>query len=131
MGDTPVEQLMTEPVLTVNPGDRVGDVGEAMLQQGIKSVVVIDDQCRPEGILTSTDFIEIATDGPEATNESVADRMTTDIYTVSTDKQVEAAAELMITEGISHLPVVDDREVVGILSMTDIVAGRPDLPEPN
>lgn len=129
MSNTSVEQLMTEPVLTVSADDRVGDVGEAMVEQGIKSVVVIDEQCRPEGILTSTDFIEIATGGPGATTAPVSDWMTTQIHTVPADEPVDAAAETMITEGIGHLPVVDDEGVVGILSMTDIVAGRADLPD--
>lgn len=125
MGDTRVAELMTEPVLTVNSTDRVGDVGGAMLNQEIKSVVVIDEDCYPEGILTSTDFVAIATDGSNAIDAEVSEWMTTDIRTVSTDEPVADAADLMLAENISHLPVVDDDgAVVGILSMTDIVADR-------
>lgn len=123
MGDSIVADLMTEPVLTVNRDDSVGDVGEAMLAQGIKSVVVIDDACRPEGILTSTDFIEIATDESEAIEEPVSEWMTGRIHTVPVGESVADAAELMLAHDISHLPVVEeDGSVVGILSMTDIVA---------
>lgn len=130
MTETPVEELMTKPVLTVDADDRVEDVGDAMLQQGIKSVVIIDDACQPKGILTSTDFIEIATDGPAATDAPVSERMTAGIYTIPTDEPVHAAAELMIREEISHLPVVDESGVVGILSMTDIVSERVDVADP-
>ena len=63
MDDTPVHELMTDPVLTVTDDDSVGDVGTAMLDQEIKSIV-IDEECRPDGILTSTDFIDVATAGP-------------------------------------------------------------------
>jgi len=128
MDDTPVGALMTEPVLTVAADDRIGKVAEAMAAEGIKSVVVIDEECRPEGILTSTDFVEIATDGPEATDAPVSDRMTTGIYTVSVDEPVTVAVEEMLAEEISHLPVVDDGEVVGILSMTDVVTDLVDAP---
>jgi CBS domain-containing protein len=124
MADTPVHEAMTEPVLTVNEDDRVGDVGEAMLTKEIKSLVVIDDQCHPEGILTSTDFIEIATVSG-ATDDAVGEWMTTDIHALSRDETVDTAAETMTTHGISHLPVVGDNgEVVGIISTTDIVAER-------
>jgi signal-transduction protein with cAMP-binding, CBS, and nucleotidyltransferase domain len=116
---------MTEPVLTVDSTDRLGDVGKAMLNQEIKSVVVINEDCYPEGILTSTDFVAIATDGSNAIDAAVSEWMTTDIRTVSTDELVVDAADLMLAENISHLPVVDDDGgVVGILSMTDIVADR-------
>lgn len=125
MNDTPVHESMTDPVLTVNASDRVGDVGEAMLDQAIKSLVVIDDECHPEGILTSTDFIEIATAGPGATEDPVAEWMTTDIHAIPAAETVATAAETMVTHGISHLPVVgDDGQVVGIISTTDIVAGQ-------
>jgi CBS domain-containing protein len=122
---------MTEPVLTVAPDDRVGNVAGAMAAEGIKSVVVIDEACRPEGILTSSDFVEIATAGPAATDAPVSDHMTTGVYTVSVDEPVTAAVEAMLAEEISHLPVVEDDEVVGILSMTDVVADRVDAPAAN
>ncbi len=127
MDDTPVHELMTDPVLTVNDDDRVGDVGTAMLDQEIKSIVVIDEECRPDGILTSTDFIEVATAGPGATEDPVAEWMTTDVHAISQEETVTAAAETMATHGISHLPVVDDDgTVVGLISTTDIVAGQAD-----
>lgn len=131
MDDTPVGELMTEPVLTVAADDNVGEVGGAMAAEGIKSVVVIDEACRPEGILTSSDFVEVATEGPGATDAPVADHMTTGVYTVSVDEPVTAAVEAMLAEEISHLPVVNDDEVVGILSMTDVVADRVDAPATN
>lgn len=127
MNDTQVRESMTDPVLTVNEDDRVGDVGEAMLDQAIKSIVVIDEECRPKGILTSTDFIAIATAGLGATDDPVAEWMTTEVHAISADETVAAAAERMTTHEISHLPVVDDDgQVVGMLSMTDIVAGQAD-----
>ncbi len=127
MDDTPVYEVMTDPVLTVDENDRVGAVGNAMLDQEIKSIVVIDEECRPEGILTSTDFIEIATASPGATDDPVAEWMTTDVHAISHEETVAAAAELLATHGISHLPVVEaDGAVLGIISTTDIVAGQAD-----
>jgi CBS domain-containing protein len=131
MGDTPVRESMTEPVLTVNEDDRIGDVGEAMLTKEIKSVVVIDDECRPEGILTSTDFVEIAT-ATGATNDSVGEWMTTDVHTIEPDTTITTAATAMMTHDVSHLPVVGaGGEVVGIVTSTDIVADRADATAPN
>ena len=132
MDDTPVHESMTDPVLTVDENDRIGDVGEAMLAQEIKSVVVIDDECHPEGILTSTDFVDIATADPRATDDPVGEWMTTDIHAISLQETVATAAETMVTHGISHLPVVGGNgEVVGIISTTDIVAERADATAPD
>lgn len=130
MDDTPVGELMTEPVLTVNPDDRIDEVGEAMLHQSIKSVVVIDSECRPQGILTSTDFIEIATKRADVTESTVEEWMTARTLTVESDASVRRAIEEMLSNGISHLPVVGaDGGVVGILSMTDIVSGSAESVE--
>lgn len=123
MNDIPVGELMTEPVLTVNPDDRIDEVGEAMLHQSIKSVVVIDPDCRPKGILTSTDFVEIATERADVAEATVGEWMTARTYTVTPETSVPEAVEEMLSKGISHLPVVDEGGVVGILSMTDIVRG--------
>ncbi|MES3516899.1 MAG: CBS domain-containing protein [Natronomonas sp.] len=134
MEHTPVGDLMTEPVLTVNATDSVRAVGKAMREKGIKSVVVIDESCQPKGILTSTDFVEIATTDVDITDSTVEDWMTSGIYTVSRSEAVPVAVDEMLAREISHLPVVDDDgTVVGILSMTDIVTehatGTQDLAE--
>ncbi|MFQ3318999.1 MAG: CBS domain-containing protein [Natronomonas sp.] len=121
MQDTDVGQLMTEPVLTVEPEALVDEIADAMLQEGIKSIVAIDDDCEPIGILTSTDFVDIVAQGTPKTKTTVGDHMTTDIITTATDVPIPRVASRMVEHDISHIPVVDkDGTAIGIISATDL-----------
>jgi len=128
MDERPVTELMTSPVLTVDSDEPTAAVADAMVRKGIRSLIVIDEACNPEGILTSTDYIELVAEGLDPAETTVGERMTTDIVTASVEETVRAAAGRMERHDISHLPVVDDDEqVVGILTTTDL---RTFLSEP-
>lgn len=121
MPDIDVRQLMTAPVLTVEPDEPVDEVADAMLEQGIRSIVAVDDDCRPVGILTSTDFVEIVARGTPKDTTTVGDHMTTDIVTTTAERPIPEVASEMVERGVSHFPVIDDDgEVVGIISATDL-----------
>lgn len=123
MSDLTVVALMTEPVLTVERDERPGDVAKAMSDAGIKSVVVIDEDCHPVGILTSTDYLTMTAAGVNPYETTVEEQMTGDILTVTRDESVAAAALKMHEHDIGHLPVVSDQnETVGILTGTDLTA---------
>jgi CBS domain-containing protein len=111
---------MTSPVLTVEPETPVDEIADAMLEEEIRSIVAIDDACTPIGILTSTDFVRIVADGTPKATTTVGDHMTREVVTTSPETPVPDVAELMVTNGISHLPVVDGGEVVGLISATDL-----------
>ena len=118
MRDTEAAALMTEPVLTVEPSARLPEIAEAMRSQGINSIVAVDDGCRPVGILTSTDFVGVVADG--ARDGTVGDHMTEAVVTTSSDTPARAVAELMCEHDISHVPVVENGEAVGLVSATDL-----------
>ena len=120
MSDTTVTELMTEPVLTVDPSTPLAEIADAMIEQGIKSIAVIDEDCEATGILTSTDFIAAVSDDQPATKGTVGDYMAKDVVTVPPDVTVSGAAAEMFGNNISHLPVVEDDDVIGILTATDI-----------
>lgn len=111
---------MTTPVLTLAAETPVDEAAGAMVEAGIKSLVVIDDDCRPVGILTSTDVLRAVAEG--TTDEAtVADYTTTDIVTTSPDATLGEVAALLLEEGINHLPVTDEGgEAIGMLSETDL-----------
>jgi CBS domain-containing protein len=119
--DTEVGHLMTSPVLTVDPETPVDEIADAMLEEGIKSIVAIDDACRPIGILTSTDFVRIVAEGTPKSTTTVGDHMTEDIATTTEDVAIPEIAGRMVEYDISHFPVIDDAgEVIGIISATDL-----------
>ncbi len=115
-----VQELMTAPVLTVEADKPLSEVAWAMKQKDIKSLAVVDGDCQPVGILTSTDFIHMAAEEAVPTEVTVGDYMTTGVETTTPDSPVEAVTARLLEEGFNHMPVVDG-EVVGILSTTDIL----------
>ncbi|MDT3435593.1 CBS domain-containing protein [Haloarcula sp. 1CSR25-25] len=121
MGDPTVADVMTTPVLTVTADERTLDVAAAMADQSIKSVVIVDAACQPEGILTSTDYVRMTADGVDPTETTVREHMSREIITTSPDTALSAVASTMRGNDISHVPVVDDETTVtGILSATDL-----------
>lgn len=115
-----VNELMTAPVMTVEADESLSKVAWAMKEKGIKSLAVVDEDCLPVGILTSTDFIHMAADEAVPTEATVGDYMTTGVATTTPDNRVEAVAARLLEEGFNHMPVVEE-EVVGILSTTDLL----------
>jgi len=121
MSDPTVADVMTTPVLTVTADERTLDVAAAMADQSIKSVVIVDAACQPEGILTSTDYVRMTADGVDPTETTVGEHMSREIITTSPDTALSAVASTMRGNDISHVPVVDDETTVtGILSATDL-----------
>ncbi|SEN33972.1 CBS domain-containing protein [Halorientalis persicus] len=120
MTETPVSEIMTTPVLTVAPDETLSDAAWAMRDTEIKSVAVIDADCDPVGILTSTDFVQVAADDTEPTETTVEECMTTTVETVTPDTTVAEASAHLLDSGFNHIPVVDG-DVVGMLTTTDIL----------
>jgi Predicted signal-transduction protein containing cAMP-binding and CBS domains len=123
MDDIFVGQLMSSPVQTVGSGTPVHEAAEIMRNQDIGSVIVVDDIGRPEGILTSTDFVHLAADRASTETTLVEEYMNTVTTTAVANDSLEDAADRMMKNGIHHIPVVDEEEgVIGILTTTDLTA---------
>lgn len=121
MTDTLVSDAMTTPMLTLDADTPVSEAAEGMLEAGIKSVVVVGEACRPEGIFTSTDVVRVAAAAAPADEVTVGAYMTADVETARPDESLSAVARRMLEADISHIPVTDaDGNGVGILTTTDL-----------
>lgn len=112
---------MSDVVLTVNPGHSLRDAAGAMAQRGVGAAVVIDPEQPGPGIVTERDILESIGKGQDPDNELVAEHLSADLTFASPDWSLERAAEAMVRGGFRHLVVVDGGQMVGILSMRDIV----------
>jgi CBS domain-containing protein len=123
MDDIFVGQLMTSDPVTVSPDTLVEDAAQLMLDEAIGSLIVTDDDNQIRGILTSTDFVEIVKESDPKAETTVERYMSTDVLTTTAQAPIDEVADLMLTEGIHHVPVVDETEgVIGIISTTDLTA---------
>jgi signal-transduction protein with cAMP-binding, CBS, and nucleotidyltransferase domain len=107
-------------VASVSPMDPLERAVWRMREFDVGCVAVIEDG-ELVGIVTERDLLRAASDGISPRNVIVRDYMTYDPVTVSVDEDVIDAAAVMTAVGARHLPVVDGDEVVGMLSIRDLL----------
>jgi CBS domain-containing protein len=110
---------MSTELLTVEPSARVTEVAKRMVAKDVGAVLVFEEGAI-RGILTERDILRAVADGLDDAT-LVRDRMTPNPETLDADDTTEHAAVLMIHGGFRHLPVVEQGEVVGVLSIRDLM----------
>jgi CBS domain-containing protein len=112
---------MSTAVVTVAPGVSLHDAASSMAERRVGAAVVIDPDQPGPGIITERDILNSVGRGQDPASELVQDHLSADITFASPDWSLERAAEAMVRGGFRHLVVVDGGELVGVLSMRDIV----------
>ncbi|HMJ95415.1 MAG TPA: CBS domain-containing protein [Thermoleophilaceae bacterium] len=112
---------MSSMVVTVNPGLTLHDAAGAMSERKVGAAVVIDPEQPGPGIITERDVLHSVGKGEDPNRELVRDHLSPEITFAAPDWSLERAAEAMVRGGFRHLVVVDGGEMVGVLSMRDIV----------
>lgn len=131
MDDIFVARIMSTDLHTVTPDTLVEDAAQLMLDNDIGSVIVVDDDGHLEGILTTTDFVNIVAQSHPKAETAVSRYMSTKLVTATAQQPIQEVADAMITYGIHHIPVVDDTEgVIGIVTTTDLAAYIADVDVP-
>ena len=116
-----VRDGMSSMVLTVGPGHTLRHVAKMMSERRVGAAVVLDPEAAGPAIITERDILEAIGAGQDPDAESVSDHLTRDLVFASEEWSLEQAAAEMVQRGFRHLVVVDGAEIVGILSMRDIV----------
>jgi citrate synthase len=115
-----VAEIMSTPVVTAEPGETIATVATRMRERRVGSVVVVDTD-RAVGILTERDLVRIASEGVDPSHDPVADWMTPEPDAVAPDELVVDAFASLSEHGYRHIPVVDEKQLVGIVSMRDLM----------
>jgi CBS domain-containing protein len=116
-----VRSGMSSSVVTVAPGSTLHDAARAMAERKVGAAVVIDPEQPGPGIITERDVLESVGAGQDPNTEVVSDHLSPELTFAAPDWSLERAAEAMVRGGFRHLVVVDGGEMVGVLSMRDIV----------
>ena len=98
----------------------LGDVAVALVQDGVGSLGVIVDR-QLVGIITERDLVRAVATGADPETELVADWMAEAPDTFSPDVEVEEAARWLLEVGYRHMPVMSDGELLGIVSIRDLL----------
>jgi CBS domain-containing protein len=116
-----VRDAMSSLVLTVGPGHTLREVSRQMAERSIGSAAVIDPDSPGPAIITERDILVSIAAGQDPDTELVCDHLTEGLISAAPDWSLERAAQAMIDGGFRHLLIIDGAEIVGVLSMRDIV----------
>ncbi|MGQ9779337.1 MAG: CBS domain-containing protein [Bacillota bacterium] len=93
-----------------------------LVEHRIGSVVVVDETGFPVGIITERDFLRLSYEhGEKLRGMKVAEVMTRDLLVAIPSDTLEYAMSVMTTNRLRHLPIVSGRQLVGIISIGDVV----------
>jgi CBS domain-containing protein len=110
-------------VVTVTPDATLRDAMRHLVRHNIGAVVVIDDARQIHGILSERDLLRIAADDPRRLETGdVAGAMTRALITAAPEAEIRSVMEIMTEHRIRHLPVVEGKALVGIISIGDVVS---------
>jgi len=112
----------TAEIVTVEPTATVFEAAEVMSARGIGAVLIRDARGAVDGIFTERDLLKRVVAGqrdPQSTR--VADVMSTGVRHVPPSTPVEQALQLMVTHRYRHLLVKENAEVLGLISIRDIM----------
>lgn len=116
-----VRDGMTSVVLTIGPGHSLREAARMMTERGVGAAVVIDDELPTPGVVSERDILNSLGRGEDPDRERVANHHSDCVITAAPDWSLERAAVEMSRRHIRHLVVVEGGELVGILSMRDIM----------
>lgn len=121
---TTVRQLLDKKgydVASIRPDDSVFDAIEKMADENIGSLVVLDDG-KLVGILSERDYARnVILKGKSSPLTPVSDIMSTRVICARPEQTVEESMAVMTERGVRHLPVLEQKKVIGMVSIGDLV----------
>ena len=116
-----VRDAMSAMVLSVGPDHSLRSVAQKMASRKVGAAVVEDHEGEGVGILTERDILIAIAAGEDPDLETARAHLTPDIVYAAPEWTLEHAGQAMMRGGFRHLVVMEDGEVVGIVSMRDLV----------
>lgn len=108
-------------LLTCQADDRLRTVAQKMAAEQVSALALVDD-ARIAGIISERDVTRAVADGADPGLVTAALYASTQLKTATLDDDTHSIAQLMLDADVRHLPVVDDRQLIGMVSMRDLLA---------
>ena len=116
-----VREGMSVTVLTIGPGHTLRDAARQMSERRVGAAIVLDPDAQGPAIITERDILDAIGAGQDPDAELVAAHLTSSLVFASPDWSLEEAAAAMVKGGFRHLIVIGRGEILGVLSVRDIV----------
>jgi len=125
-----VEEVMSFPVLTIDPDDSVYEAVVKMVDNDISSLIVVDEEGKDIGIITERDVIEkVVAKSRDPNSVKVKEVMSNPLKKISSSSSIIDALEKMRKSRIKKLGVEREGKLVGIVSERDLVYAIPAMYE--
>ena len=128
-----LENVMNVPVITINAIDTLRVAAECMVKNNIGAIVVVEDN-KPVGIVTERDVTKQVITGDDALVNPVSQVMSHPLRVSTKETTIQDAFEIMLKHRIRRLPIVENNELVGIVTEKDLmrwvlrVSYEPNIP---
>ncbi|SMB83238.1 CBS domain-containing protein [Desulfonispora thiosulfatigenes DSM 11270] len=116
-----VKELMTKDVSSVCPEDSVIEAARIMKQRNVGSIPVCSQNKEVQGILTDRDIaLRVVAEGKNLNDVKVSEVMSKSLKSASSEMSAQDAANEMSNSQVRRLPVIENNQMVGMLSMGDL-----------
>jgi CBS domain-containing protein len=124
-----VRHVMNRSVVTAKLNTTLKEAAAVMSKLNIGSLVILGNEEKISGIITSTDILKAIARGEDVETTLVENVMSKPVIVIEPDKNVEDAVNIMLEHKIKKLPVVEEGRLVGIITASDIITIEPKLIE--
>jgi len=111
-------------VITVAPHMTLREALRTMIESKVGSLVVIDDSKNPVGIITERDILRFIDRTLEWSEALIGDIMTKKLIIGLVDDEIEVIMEFMTNNFFRHVPILENKQLVGIISIGDIIKNQ-------
>ena len=119
---------MSKPVITVHMNDVANTIASLMRTKKVGSVVVLDDDSNPVGVITERDIVErIVSKDKKPSEIKAKEVMSKPLNTIDPSSTIVDASKKMRKLGVRRLIVVEGSKLVGVISSDDISKVTPEL----
>lgn len=116
----PVRRIMTPGVAVVQSGDSLLVVAQE-LAAGDIGAVVVDSPGTPVGVISERDIVAVVANGGDVGAVQAGEVMTGDLVVATPQDSIESVGRLMLDAGVRHVPIRDNGDLVGLVSMRDLL----------
>ena len=115
-----IEDVMTKSVITVDGSVTINEAAKLMEDVKVGAIIVSENN-EPVGIVTDRDFaVKVVAHAYHITTP-IKQIMSSPLFAINSDESIRNASEIMYQHGVRKLPVIKDKQVVGMITATDIV----------
>jgi len=114
-------KVKSSNIISITPDTIVYNALELMVTKNVSALLVLEDE-KLVGIFTERDYArKVILKGKNSRDTRIGEIMTEDLITVSPDSMIDECMQLMTSRFIRHLPVLEEKKLIGIISIGDVV----------